>query len=170
MTVHEGNLFVGRGSPAGVLFWDGRSWEALGSGFFPSWAYALASYGGSLYATGLFQIAGNKPSIYIGRWTANRTGVQEFDSRLTLKVYPNPIRLRSIVVYELEEPSHLRLAVYDVGGRQIAILFEGFQNSGQYSRVWNGRDAAGRQLPAGMYYLELRSESRTVVRKLVVIR
>ena len=169
ITAHQGSLFLGRGYPACVMFWNGHAWDALGSGFYPSWAYALTSYAGSLYATGLFQIAGNNPSIYIGMWTANRTGIREGDKAPALKVHPNPVRSQTRVVYQLEESGLVRLAVYDVEGRRVAVLFEGSQGQGQHTGVWNGFDERGKRLRSGLYYLEFKSKSHTIVQKLVLI-
>ena len=50
-----------------IAKWDGNTWSALGSGV-SSTVLALYSSGNDLYAGGLFRIAGNEPSYYLGRW------------------------------------------------------------------------------------------------------
>lgn len=39
--------------------------------------------------------------------------------------YPNPFRGRTTVQFALPEASHVTLAVYDVLGRQVALLVDG---------------------------------------------
>ena len=46
--------------------------------------------------------------------------------------YPNPFNPSTIIKYQLSEASQVSLKVYDVMGREITTLVNGFQNKGSY--------------------------------------
>ncbi len=64
------------------------------------------------------------------------------------------------------------LRVYDTRGRQVAVIFEGSLENRVHegSLRWDGRDRDGRQVPSGIYLIELRSGTAVSVRKVVVLR
>jgi hypothetical protein len=49
----------------------------------------------------------------------------------------------------------VRLALYDVRGREVARLVDGETPAGAHARSWNGRDFAGRTVPGGVYFARL---------------
>jgi hypothetical protein len=85
-------------------------------------------------------------------------------------VQPNPLRVQGEIAYTLPEAGKVRLAVYDVAGRQVAVLSDGVQEGGQHAMRWDGRDALGNPLPAGVYLLRLETGGRASSRKLVIAR
>ena len=64
--------------------------------------------------------------------------------------YPNPFNLATTIRYMLPERTHVRLTVYDVLGREVAVLVEGLQATGAYEHVF---EAGG--LPSGVYLYRL---------------
>jgi hypothetical protein len=60
--------------------------------------------------------------------------------------YPNPFTEGARLKFHLAEASEVRLAVYDVLGREVAVLAEGMHPAGSHP-VW----LDGRALPAGLY-------------------
>ncbi len=83
--------------------------------------------------------------------------------------YPNPVQLtrqdaRTIIQYNLEIPQTIRLSLYDILGRWIATLDQGFRNSGT-QRVYF--DAS--QLSSGVYLYRLETLSGSRTRRLFVI-
>ncbi len=73
---------------------------------------------------------------------------------LSFSVTPNPAR-RAHVAFTLPQAAHVELGVYDVTGRRVASLWNDAMPAGDYSRVWNGHDAGGRPVPAGVYFYRL---------------
>ena len=67
--------------------------------------------------------------------------------------------------YELPGAADVRLSVYDIQGRFVTTLAEGFRGAGVYAAEW---DAAGR--PSGIYFYRLETSAETVVGKLVIFR
>ncbi|MCX7731970.1 MAG: M1 family aminopeptidase [candidate division WOR-3 bacterium] len=59
------------------------------------------------------------------------------------------------IEYTLPRTTPLELAVFDPAGRQLTRLHHGIHGPGRFGIVWNGTDAAGRPLPAGVYLVRL---------------
>ena len=72
----------------------------------------------------------------------------------TLAVWPNPARGVVTVAFDLGAPTSVRLALYDVLGREVALLHEGARGAGRH-RV--ALDTSG--LPRGTYLVRLQAES-----------
>ena len=52
---------------------------------------------------------------------------------------------------ELTDPSWVEVAVWDLSGRRVRGVYEGWDGVGVYERVWDGRDESGRLVPPGLY-------------------
>ncbi len=84
--------------------------------------------------------------------------------------YPNPFNPVTQIQYSLKESGHVRLAVYDVTGRSVAILVNEVQESGNRTVTWNGQDQAGRQVASGMYFYQLIAGEYTSTKKMILLR
>jgi hypothetical protein len=80
---------------------------------------------------------------------------------------PNPFAAATEVSYTLPERGRVRLGVYDVQGRQVAQVADEIQNPGRHMKRWDGRDARGNSLPAGVYLVRLEFAGKVETQKLV---
>jgi len=64
--------------------------------------------------------------------------------------YPNPFNPSTTIQYSLKEQAPVKLAVYDINGREIALLVNEFQNPGDYRVVFKARNLA-----SGVYFYQL---------------
>lgn len=69
--------------------------------------------------------------------------------------YPNPFNPTTTIPYELHVPGRVAVSVYDALGRRVRVLYAGTRAAGQHEVRWDGRDAAGRSLPSGLYLYRL---------------
>ena len=60
---------------------------------------------------------------------------------------PNPFTRSTDIEYALPQAGRVRLAVYEVTGRECAVLVDGEQDAGRQRVRWDGRHAAGGRLP-----------------------
>jgi ASPIC/UnbV protein/VCBS repeat protein/flagellar hook capping protein FlgD len=73
-----------------------------------------------------------------------------------LTASPNPFRAGTTIAYELKNASPVRLLVVDAEGRLTRVLEASqLKEPGTYSQHWDGRDAAGGPVAAGVYYYSL---------------
>jgi len=84
---------------------------------------------------------------------------------LTLDNRPNPFRPTTDIAFALPAESHVRLEVYDVTGRRVAILADRVFGAGQHRVRW---DATG-QAP-GVYFYRLSGPAETLVRKMTLLK
>ena len=78
---------------------------------------------------------------------------------------PNPFLALTAVPFEVAAPSRVRVAVYDVLGREVAVLADGPHGPGRYEAVFDGRG-----LPPGVYLVRARVESESGARRSAVER
>lgn len=80
-------------------------------------------------------------------------------------VAPNPAsgpaRIRCVVA----QAGPLRLAIHDIAGREVAVLFDGVLADGPHEFTW----ATGDRAPAGVYFAELRARADRVVQRFVLV-
>ncbi len=79
--------------------------------------------------------------------------------------YPNPFNPSTTMTYHLPTPAAVRLAVYDVLGRQVAVLVNELKPPGSYQARFDG---AG--LAAGVYICRLSAGARVESRKMILSR
>jgi hypothetical protein len=88
--------------------------------------------------------------------------------------FPNPCRGLTAIRYSVPGSGKgavpVRIEIFDVQGRRIAILADAPQAPGQYTTHWTGLDPAGRSVPAGVYYCSLRAAGTTAFKTLVVLK
>lgn len=83
-----------------------------------------------------------------------------------ITVYPNPISSQATVDYELVNKTPISLAIYNSNGQLVKVLLDKVvQETGQYTMPLNVSD-----LPQGIYYVNLQSDSGNLIKKLMVIR
>ncbi|MEM1054397.1 MAG: reprolysin-like metallopeptidase [Bacteroidota bacterium] len=80
-------------------------------------------------------------------------------------IAPNPTRGAARVPFTLAEAGEVRVAVYDVQGREVAVLAEGHHAAGSQEAIW----AAG-DLAPGVYVVRLATGPEVLVRRAVVVR
>jgi hypothetical protein len=61
-------------------------------------------------------------------------------------------------------------AVFDVRGRRVRSLYQGSWCGGVYGRNWDLTDDGGRRVPAGAYFIRVRSDGETYTRPITVLR
>ena len=90
-------------------------------------------------------------------------------SRL-LGVYSNPFNPQTTVSFFLAEPGQVAISVFDVTGREVAVIAAGAFGSGANSVQWNGRDGDGRGLSSGTYVVRLEASGSRETRKVTLLR
>ena len=85
-------------------------------------------------------------------------------------VMPNPVSRGARFSFDLRRAGKVALSVYDVSGRRVARVLDSELAAGEHSVPWDGKDARGLRLGAGVYIYELAMGSDRVARRLIMIR
>jgi hypothetical protein len=85
--------------------------------------------------------------------------------------YPNPFNPSTTIRFGLPMPSHVRLTIHDVLGREIARLEDGVRSEGYHQVLWSP------QASSGVYFMRLEarglanaSVGLVEVRKMVLVK
>jgi predicted outer membrane repeat protein len=85
--------------------------------------------------------------------------------------HPNPFNARTNIVFTLPDAMPVDLRVYDLAGRERAVLLAGVCcQAGTQHVVWNGRDTQGRALPSGVYLYRLQTLWGIDTRKMTLLQ
>ncbi len=86
--------------------------------------------------------------------------------------YPNPFNPATCIKYELSRSSIVRLSIYDLLGREAALLVDGKQEAGVHEVVFDARlpGGQGSGLSSGVYVYRLAAGTAVQSRKLLLLR
>jgi len=79
--------------------------------------------------------------------------------------YPNPFNPTTTINYSIPQNGHVTLKVYNTLGQEVATLFNGFQQVGNYSAVFEANNLA-----SGIYMYKLTSGSVSITKKFVLMK
>jgi hypothetical protein len=83
---------------------------------------------------------------------------------------PNPFARSTTIRYSLPGRAHVRLGVYDVAGREVALLRDRDQAQGSHEVKWDGSGTSERDLAAGLYFVHLDAGGETRTSKVMLMR
>jgi len=84
---------------------------------------------------------------------------------------PNPFNPYTVVRYDVPAGgADVRIAVYDVSGRQVAVLVDGHMPEGRREVAWDGRGMSGAQVATGVYFCRMSAGDFIESRKMVLLQ
>ncbi|MCX6160668.1 MAG: T9SS type A sorting domain-containing protein, partial [Ignavibacteriae bacterium] len=111
---------------------------------------------------GIYSTTGGDITIYTGIKNIST----ETPSDFTLEQnYPNPFNPSTTIRSNLPRAGSVRLAVYDVMGREVETLVNKRQAAGSYEAVWDGTRFA-----SGVYFYRLTAEGFRETKRMLMIR
>ncbi|RPH96016.1 T9SS C-terminal target domain-containing protein [candidate division KSB1 bacterium] len=121
--------------------------------------YLVAGYSGSRWQ-------GNG---YLAKFTREDL---TFDSRsiphpsyISLSSFPNPFNPTTTISFSLPHESRTRLAVFDILGREIAVLTDKIYPVGEHKLIFDGSS-----LPSGIYFARIQSGDYIATHKLLLLK
>ncbi|NWF50757.1 MAG: T9SS type A sorting domain-containing protein [Ignavibacteriaceae bacterium] len=91
--------------------------------------------------------------------------VEDFLSFRLYENYPNPFNPSTKIKFFIPRSGVVQLKIYDLLGREISTLVNEFRNAGEYIEEFNAIN-----LPSGIYFYELTSESNVVSKKMLLLK
>ena len=85
-------------------------------------------------------------------------------------VRPNPTPAHAEILFRVPHSTPVRLTIHDVTGRSVRTLLDGTVGPGAHALAWDGRDAAGRRVASGIWFVRLETSRGTVGTRVVRIR
>jgi len=106
---------------------------------------------------------GDKVLKLVTAWTDST--IPKLSSPPTIALFPNPFNGDAQIQYSIGKDSHVVVDVYDIIGRKVKSLDEGYQQAGAY--IVNFR---GENLASGVYLLRLRTSSGYRTAKVLLLK
>lgn len=89
-----------------------------------------------------------------------------------LSSFPNPFThsngAQTAIVYHLPQTAQVEIAIFDVMGRKVRTLLAGEVVAGKHALRWDGRNAQGRNVSAGIYFYKMQTGKFVQAQKLIV--
>lgn len=79
--------------------------------------------------------------------------------------YPNPFNPNTTIKIDLPISSNVQIEIFDILGREVKKLVNGFYQAGTYQFLW---DAAG--VPSGIYFCRFKTDKFTSYIKMILVR
>jgi hypothetical protein len=79
--------------------------------------------------------------------------------------YPNPFNPTTRIAYEVRDAGYVSLAVYDLLGREVAMLVNEMKAAGRYHAEWNAT-----ALPSGMYIYRMKTGTFTGQKRMLLVK
>jgi hypothetical protein len=131
-----------------------------------SWKATLPSSSGYYYRVNATNIRGTSNWSGIGTITAIKEAVGSIPEQFILSQnYPNPFNPETRITYQIPNSSHVTLKVFDLLGREVAILVNESLQPGTYQTTFDGSGLA-----SGVYVYRLQTDRFSETRKLVLLR
>jgi hypothetical protein len=164
LLVSGANIFAG--TAGGGIFLsknNGASWTAVNNGLASTSIYALAVSGTDLFA------GTNYPGGIWRRPLVETTEVGREDllqkSFALAQNYPNPFNPKTGIRYQVPGVSDVKLVVYDLLGREVAVLVDENKSPGSYEVTFDGGG-----LSSGVYFYRLQAGDLVQTKTLVILK
>ena len=79
--------------------------------------------------------------------------------------YPNPFNPVTSFSYSMPEDGMVQVAVYDISGRMVAELVNGYQSAGDYPVSWDAKE-----LSSGIYMVSMITGEYAIMQKVMLIK
>jgi len=84
--------------------------------------------------------------------------------------YPNPFNPETNIQFDIPESLPVKLAIYDLSGKEVNVLVQNTFAPGKYKVVWNGKDQYGQPVSAGMYIYQIEAGNFRNTKKLILLK
>ncbi len=79
--------------------------------------------------------------------------------------YPNPFNSSTVIEFKTENRGNVKLGVYNIAGKKVVDLIDGGLPAGYHSITFNADE-----LPSGIYFYRLRSNDKTAVGRMTLVK
>lgn len=150
---------VPEGAPAGSYLYMGRV------GVYPNDIWDSDSFEFSKAASSVFGGNGVQDWSSYGEPLTLGAGSFKPEESVLIRLYPNPFNPMTAISYKLQASSYVNLTVYDIAGRQVAELVNGWRDVGAHKVIFDGSD-----LPSGVYIYRLTAGQQTPSGKMILLK
>jgi hypothetical protein len=98
-------------------------------------------------------------------WNDNEFLATTHPEFILYPAYPNPFNNKTILTYSIPINSEVSLIVYDICGKEVIMIYQGYQSVGTHCVEIDGRN-----LSSGIYFVRLNADDFSQTQKLLLIK
>ena len=103
-------------------------------------------------------------------WGKTKTASSISRASTLQPAYPNPFNPSLTIPFDLANDGSATLAVFDVSGRLVKTLVDGWTSRGAHAVTWDGTSGSGELVSSGVYFCRLDAAGSTTVQKVVLLK
>ncbi|RKY62613.1 MAG: hypothetical protein DRP95_01135 [Candidatus Latescibacterota bacterium] len=104
-------------------------------------------------------------------WVAGADGPGLPEEYSLFPPYPNPFNSSVVVRFRIPEAAEVSLKVYDLRGRTVRSIAQGYFPVGEHTFLWDGMDEERRKAASGIYLCTLKVRGKgLLVRRMALVR
>jgi immune inhibitor A len=84
--------------------------------------------------------------------------------------FPNPFNPSTNINIELNEGAEIQLEIFDILGRLIKTLADGYYPQGTVNLTWDGTNDSGQKAASGIYFYRLRTDDGEHIKKMTMLK
>ncbi len=84
--------------------------------------------------------------------------------------YPNPFNPSTTIKYALNNDGYVNVSIYNVKGELVKTLFNGPQNKGKNSLIWNATNNENAPMAGGLYIYSISTENSIYSKKMMLLK
>ena len=84
--------------------------------------------------------------------------------------YPNPFNPSTNIRFSIPKDSYVKLYVYDINGKIVDKIINGYLNPGMHNVEWRGTDIYGREVSSGVYFYSIEAPEYSKSYKMVFVK
>lgn len=84
--------------------------------------------------------------------------------------FPNPFNPTTTIEFQVPRTSEVSVRIYDVLGREVAVLIDNIHQPGYYTLRWDGLDTKGCKVATGLYFYRMVSPDYVAVKKCMLLK
>jgi Peptidase family C25/Secretion system C-terminal sorting domain len=119
----------------------------------------------SLDASKELELSNNSGAVYKVTLIKNLQPLETIKTFNLENNYPNPFNPTTTIRYALPEDGRVQVKIFDVLGREVALLVDGYLAKGYHTVEWNGIGAA-----SGIYFYSVRYNDKTFYKKMLLLK
>jgi len=87
------------------------------------------------------------------------------DNHQLMSAYPNPFNPSTVISYQLQDANNTKLTIFDMQGREVTKLVDGYRNAGSHEVTFDGSGLA-----SGIYFAGLSAGDLIQIKKLLLLK
>jgi hypothetical protein len=109
-------------------------------------------------------------SVFHVRAIARTAGLGDGAESDDVRIRPNPSSRGVEIQFRMSEPGPVDVRIYDLSGREVAILAREWSPGGTRLVRWDGRRLGGGRAGAGLYFARIRRAGSETMKTLVLLK